>query len=77
MSPMRDASKWSTDASLLSMGEAALASSSWLSTSEGLELPFDWVRDSFLGVLLLPLQLFLLGILAFELMMSKQQQHSS
>ena len=51
-SPMRDASRWSTDASLLSMGEAALASSSWLSTLEGLQLPFNCIRASLLGVLL-------------------------
>ena len=46
MSPMRGASEWSTDASLLSIGDVALALSSQLSTSEGPELPFDWAGDS-------------------------------
>ena len=77
MSPIRDALEWSTDASLLGMGDAALASSSWLFASEGPELSFDWAKDSLFGVLLLLLWLFLLGILAFKLMMSKQWQYSS
>ena len=68
---------WSTDASLLGMGDAALALSSWLSTLEGPELLFDWARDSLFGVFLLPLRLFLLGLLAFKLIMSKLQQYSS
>ena len=76
-SPIRDASEQSTNASLLGMGDAALVSSSWLSTSEGPELPFNWARDSLFGVFLLPLQLFLLSMLVFKLMMSKQQQYSS
>ena len=52
---MRDASEQSTDASLLGMGEVALASSSWLSALEGPELPFDQAGDSHFRVLLLPL----------------------
>ena len=55
MSPMRDNLEWSSDASLLGMGDAALALSSWLSASEGPELPFDWAGDSHFGVLLLAL----------------------
>ena len=54
---MRDALEQSTDASLLGMGDAALALSSWLSTSEGPELPFNWAGDSHFGVLLLPMTL--------------------
>ena len=76
MSPMRDALERSYNASLLDMGDVALASSSWLSALDGPELPFDQAGDSHFGVLLLPLQLFLLGILAFELLMPKSQQYS-
>ena len=68
---MRDASEWSTDTSLLGTGDATLASCSWLSASGGPELQFNQAEDSHFGVILLALQLFLLGILAFELLMSK------
>ena len=74
MSPMRDTLEWSTDASLLGKGDVVLASSSWQSTSEGPGLPFDWVGDSCFEVLLLLMLLFLLGILAFKLLVSKSQQ---
>ena len=52
---MRDALEQSTNASLLGMGDAALALSSWLSTLEGPELPFSQAGDSHFEVLLLPL----------------------
>ena len=45
----------STNSSLLCMGDAALVSSSWLSTSDGPEHPFDQAADSHFGVLLLSL----------------------
>ena len=77
MSPIRDALESSTNASLLGMGDVALALSSSLSASEGPELLFDWATDSLFRVLLLPLWLFLLGMLAFKLMISKLQQYSS
>ena len=52
---MRDTLEQSTDASLLGMGDEALALSSWLSTLEGPELLLDWAGDSYFGVLPLPL----------------------
>ena len=57
MSPMRDALEQSTDASLLGMGDAALASSSWLSASDGPELPFDQAGDSLLSPSFAPMTL--------------------
>ena len=74
---IRDALDRSIDASLLGMGEVALALSSWLSALEGPELPFDQTWNSLFGVFLLPLWLFLLGMLAFKLMISNSQQYSN
>ena len=45
MSPMRDALEQSTDASLLGMGDTALALSSWLSALDGPELLFNLAGD--------------------------------
>ena len=44
-SPSEGASEWSTDATRLGMGEAALALRSWQSTLENPELQFNPVGD--------------------------------
>ena len=74
---MRDTSEQSTDASLLGTGDVALALNPLWSTSEDPELPFDTAGDSHFRALFLLLQLFLLGMLAFELLMSKHDSNSS
>ena len=76
-SPLRDTLEQSTNASLLGMGDAILASSSWQTTLEGPELPFNLAGDSHFGVLFLILRLFLLGMLTFEFLMSKHDSNSS